>query len=90
MVLPFIDGVINPGKKKRQEEARKLAKPATKADLDKLRVELKETPEEKEELVIYNKWTSLTKEQQKEKWQYLSIRQRNRLSKIVNERRVMK
>jgi len=54
--------------------------------LNRLRVELKETPEEKEELEIYDAWMKLSKEQKKIKWMYFSIRQRNRLSRIISER----
>ena len=63
------------------------SKPATRADLDKLRVELKETPEEKEDLAIYDRWMAMSIKERKEKWIYLSIGQRNRLSRIVSERR---
>ena len=90
MVIPYLDGLINPQKKKRNEAARQLARPATRGDIDKLRVELKETPKEKEELAIYSKWVSLSKSEQKKKWEYLSIKQRNRLTEIINERRVSK
>ena len=90
MVLPYLDGLINPQKKKRLQQQQELNKPATKNNIDRLRVELKETPEEKEELAIYNKWISLSKEQQKEKWKYLSIKQRNKLAQIISERRVTK
>lgn len=90
MVLPYLDGLINPQKKKRLQQQQELNKPATKNDIDRLRVELKETPEEKEELAIYNKWISLSKEQQKEKWKYLSIKQRNKLAQIIAERRKTK
>jgi hypothetical protein len=63
-------------------------KPATKDDLAKLREELLETPEDKEDTAIYIKWMTLTKEQQKERFTRLSIRDRNRLSRIVNEKRM--
>ena len=62
-------------------------KPVTKDDLEKLREELLETPEDKEDTAIYIKWMTLTKEQQKERFTRLSIRDRNRLSRIVNEKR---
>ena len=85
--MPLFEDILYPGrKKKRLQQQQELNKPATKNDIDRLRVELKETPEEKEELAIYNKWISLSKEQQKEKWKYLSIKQRNKLAQIINER----
>ena len=77
-------------KRKKKREAKEMAQPVTRADLDRLRVELKETPEEKEELQIYEKWMSMTPKERKEKWVYLSIHQRNRLSRIVSERIVIK
>ena len=77
-------------KRKQKREAKELAKPVTRADLDRLRVELKETPEEKEELKIYERWMSLSPKERKEKWIYLSIKQRNRLSRIVSERMMIK
>jgi hypothetical protein len=82
--MSVLDDLFPKRAKKREEKL--LSQPATKRDLNRLRVELKETPEEKEELEIYSKWMSLSKEQRKEKWIYLTIRQRNRLSKIVSER----
>jgi len=89
--MPLFEDILYPGrKKKRLQQQQELNKPATKNDIDRLRVELKETPEEKEELAIYNKWISLSKEQQKEKWKYLSIKQRNKLAQIINERRSAK
>jgi hypothetical protein len=63
-----------------------MSRPATKADLDRLRIELKETPEEKEDLAIYSKWMGMSKAERKAKWTYLSINQRNRLSRIIAER----
>ena len=77
-------------KRKQKREAKEMAQPVTRADLDRLRVELKETPEEKEELAIYNRWMSMSPKERKEKWIYLTIRQRNRLSGIVSERMVIK
>ena len=77
-------------KRKAKREIRELAQPVTRADLDRLRVELKETPEEKEELEIYNKWMSMSPKERKEKWIYLSIKQRNRLGRIVSERMTIK
>jgi hypothetical protein len=78
------------GNRKKKQLAKEMAQPVTRADLDRLRVELKETPEEREELAIYNKWISMSLKERKEKWIMLSIDQRNRLSKIVNERRITK
>ena len=76
-------------KKLVKKMAKEVSSPATRADLDKLRIELKETPEEKEDLAIYDKWMSMTMKERKEKWIYLSINQRNRLSRIVNERKAV-
>jgi alkylated DNA repair dioxygenase AlkB len=76
-------------KKLAKKMAKEASSPATRADLDKLRIELKETPEEKEDLAIYDKWMSMTMKERKEKWIYLSINQRNRLSRIVNERKAV-
>ena len=77
-------------KRKAKRETKELAQPVTRADLDRLRVELKETPEEREELNIYNKWMSMPPKERKEKWVYLSIHQRNRLGRIVSERMTIK
>lgn len=76
-------------KKLTKQMAKEASKPVTKADLDRLRIELKETPEEKEELQIYNKWMSMSPKEKKNKWMYLSINQKNRLSRIVNERKAV-
>ena len=86
--MSLLDGLFaNRNKKKLAKKITKEASsPATKADIDRLRVELKETPEEKEELEIYDAWMKLSKEQKKIKWMYISIRQRNRLSRIISER----
>jgi len=73
------------GNKKKKQAEKALAQPATRADLDKLRAELMQTPEEKENLKIYNRWQSLTLKERKEKWKNLTIKQRNRLSSIVVE-----
>lgn len=70
----------------KKKEVKELSRPATKADLDRLRIELKETPEEKEELAIYSRWMNMSKEERKNKWNYLNINQRNRLSRIIAER----
>jgi hypothetical protein len=84
------DLFANRNKKKLvKQTAKELSAPATKADLDRLRVELKETPEEKEDLEIYSRWISMTTQEKKNKWIYLSINQRNRLSRIVNERKAV-
>ena len=77
-------------KRKAKREIKELAQPVTRADLDRLRVELKETPEEREELEIYNKWMAMSPKERKEKWIYLSIKQRNRLGRIVSERMTIK
>jgi hypothetical protein len=82
--MSILDGLFFNRKKKKA--VKEQVQPITKADLDRLRVELKEMPEEKEELVIYNKWMSMSPKERKEKWVYLSIHQRNRLSRIVSER----
>ena len=82
--MPLLDDLF-PNRAKKKEE-KLLSQPATKRDLNRLRVELKETPEEKEELEIYDAWMKLSKEQKKIKWMYISIRQRNRLSRIISER----
>ena len=77
-------------KRKAKRETKELAQPVTRADLDRLRVELKETPEEREELKIYERWMGMTPKERKEKWAYLSIHQRNRLGRIVSERMTIK
>ena len=82
--MSVLDDLFPKRAKKREEKL--LSQPATKRDLNRLRVELKETPEEKEELEIYAAWMRLNKAQQKEKWMYFSIKQRNRLSQIISER----
>ena len=82
--MSVLDDLFPKRAKKREEKL--LSQPATKRDLNRLRVELKETPEEKEDLIIYNRWMSLSKAQRKEKWMYFSIKQRNRLSQIISER----
>lgn len=65
--MSLLDGLFaNRNKKKvAKQEVKEASRPATKADLDRLRVELKETPEEKEELEIYDRWMSMTKEERK-------------------------
>jgi hypothetical protein len=87
-IIDSLDGLFRGRKKKK--EAKEQAQPVTRADLDRLRVELKETPEEKEDLKIYSHWMSMSPKERKEKWVYLSINQRNRLSSIVSERMIIK
>lgn len=71
---------------RRKKQARKAsAQLATKADLEALRKELKETPEDKENLEFYKRWQSLKPKERREKWERLTIKQRNRLSHIVAE-----
>ena len=89
--MSLLDGLFTNRNKKKlaKKTAKEAASPATRADLDKLRIELKETPEEKEDLEIYDRWMSMSLKEKKNKWIYLSINQRNRLSKIVNERKAV-
>ena len=89
--MSLLDELFTNRNKKKlvKKMAKEVSSPATRADLDKLRIELKETPGEKEDLAIYDKWMSMTIKERKEKWIYLSINQRNRLSRIVNERKAV-
>ena len=88
--MSLLDGLFTNRNKKKlaKQMVKEASRPATRADIDKLRIELKETPEEKEELQIYEKWISLTKAQQREKWNILTIKDKNKLGRIVSEHKV--
>ena len=86
--MSLLDDLFSNRKKK--QEAKILARPVTKADLDALRTELTKTPEDKEDEQIYKKWMSMPPQEKKNKWVFLSIKQRNRLSKIVEEHKKVK